>query len=155
MVENAHKHLDREEERVHAGRIADAARSEIILEAAKEVGPSLFFSLLIITVSFLPVFVLGGESGRLFKPLAFTKTFAMAAAAVLSITIIPVLMVLLHHQPGAARSGGAGSTNLAHHAGGHVVPAVGDCSSCRDRSRTSSRTAGGWPSAGRCWRGCC
>ncbi len=91
MVENAHKHLDREEERVHAGG-EPRPRGQVIVEAAKEVGPSLFFSLLIITVSFLPVFVLGGESGRLFKPLAFTKTFAMAAASVLSITIIPVLM---------------------------------------------------------------
>jgi Cu(I)/Ag(I) efflux system membrane protein CusA/SilA len=92
MVENAHKHLDREEERVHLGE-SPRPRSQIIMEAAKEVGPSLFFSLLIITVSFVPVFVLGGESGRLFKPLAFTKTFSMAAASVLSITIIPVLMV--------------------------------------------------------------
>jgi copper/silver efflux system protein len=92
MVENAHKHLDREEERIHAGH-EPRPRSDVIMEAAKEVGPSLFFSLLIITVSFMPVFVLGGESGRLFKPLAFTKTFAMASAAVLSITIIPVLMV--------------------------------------------------------------
>ncbi len=92
MVENAHKHLDREEELVHAGH-APRDRGEVIMEAAKEVGPSLFFSLLIITVSFVPVFVLGGESGRLFKPLAFTKTFAMASAAILSITIIPVLMV--------------------------------------------------------------
>ena len=70
---------------------ARGARSS--LEAATEVGPSLFFSLLIITVSFLPVFVLGGESGRLFRPLALTKTFSMAAAALLSVTIIPVLMV--------------------------------------------------------------
>jgi len=92
MVENAHKHLDRDEELVHAGKVA-TPRSEIILAAAKEVGPSLFFSLLIITVSFLPVFVLGGESGRLFRPLALTKTFSMAAAALLSVTIIPVLMV--------------------------------------------------------------
>jgi copper/silver efflux system protein len=92
MVENAHKHLDRDEERVHAGH-APRPRGELILEAAQEVGPSLFFSLLIITVSFLPVFVLGGESGRLFKPLAMTKTFAMGAASILSITIIPVLMV--------------------------------------------------------------
>jgi Cu(I)/Ag(I) efflux system membrane protein CusA/SilA len=91
MVENAHKHLDREEERVAAGE-PPRPRGQIIVEAAKEVGPSLFFSLLIITASFLPVFVLGGESGRLFKPLAFTKTFAMAAAAVLSVTVIPVLM---------------------------------------------------------------
>jgi Cu(I)/Ag(I) efflux system membrane protein CusA/SilA len=94
MVENAHKHLDREEERLNQSPGAPPrARAEIIMEAAKEVGPSLFFSLLIITVSFMPVFVLGGESGRLFKPLAFTKTFAMASASILSITIIPVLMV--------------------------------------------------------------
>jgi Cu(I)/Ag(I) efflux system membrane protein CusA/SilA len=92
MVENAHKHLDHEEERVASGEIS-RPRSEVIVEAATEVGPSLFFSLLIITVSFLPIFVLTGESGRLFKPLALTKTFAMAAASVLSITIIPVLMV--------------------------------------------------------------
>jgi Cu(I)/Ag(I) efflux system membrane protein CusA/SilA len=92
MVENAHKHLDREEERIHAGQ-QPRPRSQIITDAATEVGPSLFFSLLIITVSFLPVFVLGGESGRLFRPLALTKTFAMAAAALLSVTIIPVLMV--------------------------------------------------------------
>jgi len=91
MVENAHKHLDREEELVHSGH-PSTPRHEIMREAAIEVGPQLFFSLLIITVSFLPVFVLEGEAGRLFKPLAFTKTFAMAAAAFLSITIIPVLM---------------------------------------------------------------
>ncbi len=92
MVENAHKHLNHEEERVRIGQLP-RPRNDIITEAAKEVGPSLFFSLLIITISFMPVFVLGGESGRLFKPLAFTKTFAMASASVLSITIIPVLMV--------------------------------------------------------------
>src|SRR5271170_2432737 len=92
MVENAHKHLNYEEERVRAGR-PPRPRNDIIVDAAKEVGPSLFFSLLIITVSFMPIFVLTGESGRLFKPLAFTKTFAMASASVLSITIIPVLMV--------------------------------------------------------------
>jgi Cu(I)/Ag(I) efflux system membrane protein CusA/SilA len=91
MVENAHKHLNYEEERASAGE-PPRPRGDVIMEAAKEVGPSLFFSLLIITVSFLPIFVLTGESGRLFKPLAFTKTFAMAAASVLSITIIPVLM---------------------------------------------------------------
>lgn len=94
MVENAHKHLDREEELVHQGH-KPRDRTNVILDAAKEVGPSLFFSLLIITVSFMPVFVLGGESGRLFRPLVFTKTFAMAAASILSITIIPVLMVYL------------------------------------------------------------
>jgi copper/silver efflux system protein len=91
MVENGHKHLDLEEERLHAG-LPGIGRTQAILDAAREVGPQLFFSLLIITVSFLPVFVLEGEAGRLFKPLAFTKTFAMAAAAFLSITIIPVLM---------------------------------------------------------------
>ncbi len=91
MVENAHKHVNQEEERVRAGGVP-RPRTEVILEAAQEVGPSLFFSLVIITVSFLPVFAFGGESGRLFRPLALTKTFAMAAAAVLSITIIPVLM---------------------------------------------------------------
>jgi Cu(I)/Ag(I) efflux system membrane protein CusA/SilA len=100
MVENAHKHLDREEDRVKAelaaGRTTDhRPRVELIIEAAKEVGPTLFFSLLIITVSFLPIFVLGEQSGRLFKPLAFTKTFAMAAASVLAVTIIPVLMLSL------------------------------------------------------------
>ncbi len=97
MVENAHKHLDREEERLHAaatdGRPAPPRdRRVIIAEAAREVGPSLFFSLLIITVSFLPIFVLGEQSGRMFKPLAWTKTFAMGSAAFLAITIIPVLM---------------------------------------------------------------
>jgi Cu(I)/Ag(I) efflux system membrane protein CusA/SilA len=92
MVENAHKHLDREEERSAAG-LAARPRADVILEAAKEVGPSLFFSLLVITVSFLPVFALGEESGRLFKPLAYTKTFAIAAGALLAVTIVPVLMV--------------------------------------------------------------
>ncbi len=100
MVENAHKHLDREEDRIHeelaAGRTpVPRPRAELIVEAAREVGPTLFFSLLIITVSFLPIFVLGEQSGRLFKPLAYTKTFAMAAASVLAITIIPVLMISL------------------------------------------------------------
>jgi Cu(I)/Ag(I) efflux system membrane protein CusA/SilA len=85
MIENAHKHIE------HAP--PDAPRGPIILEAAKEVGPSLFFSLLVITVSFLPIFALGAESGRLFKPLAYTKTFAMAAASVLAITLVPVMMM--------------------------------------------------------------
>ena len=84
MVENAHKHLER-----------DAGKKEhwdIILDASKEVGPALFYSLLIITFSFLPVFALEAQEGRLFRPLAFTKTFAMAAASLLAITIVPVLM---------------------------------------------------------------
>ncbi|MBL7646007.1 MAG: efflux RND transporter permease subunit [Candidatus Hydrogenedentes bacterium] len=91
MVENGHKHLDRDEDAVKRGE-APRPGFDIILEAAQEVGPQLFFSLLIITVSFIPVFALGGEAGRLFHPLAFTKTAAMAAASILSITIIPVLM---------------------------------------------------------------
>ncbi|MFC3674045.1 efflux RND transporter permease subunit [Ferrovibrio xuzhouensis] len=87
MIENAHKRLER------AG--PDANRVAVLTEAAVEVGPSLFFSLLIITVSFLPIFSLEAQEGRLFKPLAYTKTFAMAGAALLSITLVPALMVLL------------------------------------------------------------
>lgn len=87
MIENAHKRLER------AGPEAD--RVKVLTEAAIEVGPSLFFSLLIITVSFLPIFALEAQEGRLFKPLAYTKTFAMAAAAFLSVTLVPALMVLL------------------------------------------------------------
>ncbi len=86
MIENAHKHLEEH---------PNAPRHETILRAAQEVGPSLFFSLLIITVSFLPIFVLTDQSGRLFKPLAYTKTFAIAAGAILGITLVPVLMVYL------------------------------------------------------------
>jgi Cu(I)/Ag(I) efflux system membrane protein CusA/SilA len=85
MIENAHKHI----ERLGAG----APRGRAILAAAKEVGPSLFFSLLVITVSFLPVFALEDQEGRLFKPLAYTKTFAMAGGALLSVTLVPVLML--------------------------------------------------------------
>lgn len=92
MVENAHRHLHAESERAASGGSV-RARADVILEAAVEVGPSLFFSLLIITLSFLPIFVLGEQSGRLFKPLAYTKTFAMAAGALLGITLVPVLMV--------------------------------------------------------------
>ncbi|MGC8623994.1 MAG: efflux RND transporter permease subunit [Phycisphaerae bacterium] len=92
MIENTHQHLNREEQAVAAGR-KPQSRLMIISEAAQEVGPTLFFSLLIITVGFLPIFVLPGESGKMFSPLALTKTFAMAAAAVLSITIVPVLMI--------------------------------------------------------------
>src|SRR5665213_1043783 len=91
MVENAHKHLAHEEGRVLAGG-EPRPHMDIIIEAAQEVGPSLFFSLLIITVSFLPIFGLVGEEGRLFRPLAFTKTFAIGSASILSITIVPVLM---------------------------------------------------------------
>ena len=86
MIENAHKHLER--------ALPDKPRSEVLIEAAVEVGPALFFSLLIITVSFLPIFALEAQEGRLFKPLAYTKTFAMAAAALLSITLVPALMLV-------------------------------------------------------------
>ena len=85
MIENLHKHLERE-----AGEPAD--RWALVGRAASEVGPALFFSLMIITLSFLPVFTLQAQEGRLFSPLAFTKTYAMAAAAGLSITLVPVLM---------------------------------------------------------------
>jgi len=94
MVENAHKHLDHEKERIARGE-PPRPRVEIIAEAAAETGPTLFFSLLIITVSFFPIFVLGEQSGRLFKPLAYTKTFAVGFGAILAVTIIPVLMVYL------------------------------------------------------------
>ncbi|MFB3082084.1 MAG: efflux RND transporter permease subunit, partial [Gammaproteobacteria bacterium] len=85
MIENVHKHIE------HEG-LTRENRWQVIQEAAEEVGPPLFFSLLIITLSFLPVFALEAQEGRLFKPLAFTKTYAMGAAAVLSITLVPVLM---------------------------------------------------------------
>ena len=86
MIENAHKHLERAP--------PDAPRLPLIRAACIEVGPALFFSLLIITVSFLPVFTLEAQEGRMFAPLAYTKTFAMAAAALLSVTLVPVLMLL-------------------------------------------------------------
>lgn len=87
MIENVHKHIERE-------GLNDENRWRIIYEASREVGPPLFFSLLIITLSFLPVFTLEAQEGRLFAPLAFTKTYAMAMAAGLSITLVPVLMGL-------------------------------------------------------------
>ncbi len=86
MIENAHKRLE------HAP--PDTPRTEVLIKAAQEVGPALFFSLLIITVSFLPIFALESQEGRLFQPLAYTKTFAMAAAALLSVTLVPALMIL-------------------------------------------------------------
>ncbi|AEI01674.1 heavy metal efflux pump CusA [Afipia carboxidovorans OM5] len=86
MIENAHKHLERAE--------PGTPRTQILIDAASEVGPSLFFSLLVITVSFLPIFTLEAQEGRMFGPLAYTKTFSMAAAALLSITLVPALMVL-------------------------------------------------------------
>ena len=99
LVENAHKHLERDK--------GEKSHSQIIIEASKEVGPALFFSLLIITVSFLPVFSLGEQSGRLFRPLAYTKTTAMAASSLLAITIIPILMTFFVREdsidPGLSR----------------------------------------------------
>jgi Cu(I)/Ag(I) efflux system membrane protein CusA/SilA len=89
MIENAHKHLERLPP-VHTVK----QRADAMLDACKEVGPALFFSLLIITVSFLPVFTLESQEGRLFAPLAYTKTFSMAGAALLSVTLVPVLMML-------------------------------------------------------------
>jgi Cu(I)/Ag(I) efflux system membrane protein CusA/SilA len=110
MIENAHKHLERlphptplptsplkgkgQSHPPLAGEGTIGARANAIIAACKEVGPALFFSLLIITVSFLPVFTLEAQEGRLFSPLAYTKTFAMAGAALLSVTLVPVLMML-------------------------------------------------------------
>jgi Cu(I)/Ag(I) efflux system membrane protein CusA/SilA len=105
MIENMHKHLERAvEAKERAAGVAPTSRSldtalltrdehwRVVIESAREVGPALFFSLLIITVSFIPVFSLEGQEGRLFEPLAFTKTFAMAAASLLSVTLVPVAM---------------------------------------------------------------
>ena len=86
MIENAHKHIERLPE--------GGSRTQAIIDACKEVGPALFFSLLIITVSFVPVFTLESQEGRMFSPLAYTKTFSMAGAALLAVTLVPVLMLL-------------------------------------------------------------
>ena len=110
MVENAHKHIERAREAKRpagdAGRpsgdgasgdppeLAESERIRAVIEAAKEVGPSLFFSLLIVTVSFLPVFTLEQVEGRMFRPLALTKTFSMAAASILAVTLVPALMAV-------------------------------------------------------------
>ncbi|HWU61522.1 MAG TPA: efflux RND transporter permease subunit [Ensifer sp.] len=92
MIENAHKKIEHWEHD-HPGQILKGEeRWRVLTEAAAEVGPALFFSLLIITFSFIPVFTLQGQEGRLFSPLAFTKTYAMAGAAILSVTLVPVLM---------------------------------------------------------------
>ena len=111
MIENMHKHLERAVEekremllaegrdvpggdRLHTGILSSRERWDVVVDSSKEVGPALFFSLLIITVSFLPVFALEAQEGRLFKPLAWTKTLAMAAASLLSVTLVPVAMGL-------------------------------------------------------------
>src|SRR6185503_11717995 len=85
MVENAHRHLEGRE-------VANEERLRIIRDAAIEVGPALFFSLIVIMLSFVPIFTLEAQEGRLFAPLAYTKTYAMAAAAGVSVTLVPVLM---------------------------------------------------------------
>lgn len=92
MIENAHKHIERWEQDHPGEKLAGETRWTVITEAAAEVGPALFLSLVIITLSFVPVFTLQAQEGRLFAPLAFTKSYAMAAAAILSITLVPVLM---------------------------------------------------------------
>lgn len=92
MIENAHKHLEAFEHAHPGTPITPAQRWELIAQSAAEVGPALFFSLLIITLSFIPVFSLEGQEGKLFSPLAFTKTYTIAAAAGLSVTLVPVLM---------------------------------------------------------------
>jgi Cu(I)/Ag(I) efflux system membrane protein CusA/SilA len=92
MIENAHKRLEAWRHANPKGELAGAARWRLIADAAAEVGPALFYSLLIITLSFIPVFALEAQEGRLFSPLAYTKTYAMAAAAILSVTLVPVLM---------------------------------------------------------------
>ncbi|ACJ31438.1 Heavy metal efflux pump CzcA [Shewanella piezotolerans WP3] len=92
MVENTHKHLEHYREKHNGAVPTGDAHWELVRKASVEVGPALFFSLLIITLSFVPVFALEAQEGRLFHPLAFTKTFAMAASAILAITLIPVLM---------------------------------------------------------------
>ena len=93
MIENAHKKIEAWQHANPGLKLEGDAHREVVTEAAVEVGPALFFSLLIITLSFIPVFTLEAQEGRLFGPLAFTKTYAMAAAAGLSVTLIPVLMV--------------------------------------------------------------
>ncbi|MGH8742528.1 MAG: efflux RND transporter permease subunit, partial [Burkholderiales bacterium] len=92
MIENAHKRLEAWRHANPQGELDGAARWRLIADAAAEVGPALFYSLLIITLSFVPVFALEAQEGRLFSPLAYTKTYAMAAAAILSVTLVPVLM---------------------------------------------------------------
>jgi len=89
LIENLHKHLEREAEKPLEAR---RDHWSVVIDAASEVGPALFWSLLVITVSFLPVFVLGEQEGKLFKPLAFTKTYSMAASAILAITVVPILL---------------------------------------------------------------
>src|SRR6059058_3975002 len=88
IVENGYRHLS------EAGQVTEGERRRILIDAAKQVGPALFFSLLIIVVSFLPVFLLEAQEGRMFRPLAWTKTLAVAFSSILAITLVPVLMLM-------------------------------------------------------------
>src|SRR5262249_46820096 len=99
MIENAHKHLEAWHEAHPGEELPTAARWQMIGEAAAQVGPALFTSLVIITLSFMPVFALQAQEGRLFAPLAFTKTYSMAAAAGLAVPLVPVLMGYLIRGP--------------------------------------------------------
>ncbi len=101
MIENAHKHIEAENAKPPEERLP---HWQVILQASKEVGPPLFWSLLVITVSFIPIFTLEAQEGRLFKPLAFTKTYSMAAAAILAVTIVPVLMGYFRARKNTARA---------------------------------------------------
>ncbi len=94
MVENGYRHLSERQER-DAAPVSEPERREILIRAAKQVGPALFFSLLIIVLSFLPVFLLEAQEGRMFRPLAWTKTLAVGSSSILAITLVPVLMVML------------------------------------------------------------
>ncbi len=94
MVENGYRHLSERQEN-DAGPISEPERRKILINAAKQVGPALFFSLLVIVVSFLPVFLLEAQEGRMFRPLAWTKTLAVGSSSILAITLVPVLMVML------------------------------------------------------------
>ena len=154
MIENAHKHL----ERAPPGK----PRLEILVEAASEVGPALFFSLLIITVSFLPIFTLEAQEGRLFGPLAFTKTFAMAAAAMLSVTLVPALMVMFvrgriipeQQEPAQSRPDrhlSAGHPRRAQAKTLTIAVGAGSSSPCRcGRCRTSAPSSCPTSTRGRC-----
>ena len=116
MVENAHKHIEHKK--------PGQSHLDMIAEAAAEVGPTLFFSLLIITVSFLPIFVLGGQSGRLFTPLAYTKTLAIFGGAVLAVTLIPALMTWLIKETGVLPTAWPTWARWTGYAAIIVVPAL-------------------------------
>src|SRR5271154_2682752 len=94
MVENGYRHLTQRQEH-NTEPISESERGAILINAARQVGPALFFSLLIIVVSFLPVFLLEAQEGRMFRPLAWTKTLAVGSSSILAITLVPVLMTLL------------------------------------------------------------